>query len=139
MKILAIETSCDETAIAIVDFRGTKRHPSISVLANIVSSQIAIHKKFGGVVPNLARREHEKNLAPILITALKEAKFLNPKFEIRSPKWFDELTIPSKIEGQIQDSKSQTLDSILAREPELLKQFKKHILSFPKPEIDAIA
>jgi N6-L-threonylcarbamoyladenine synthase len=65
MKILAIETSCDETGIALLDATGGLRAPKFSVLANLVSSQIPIHRPFGGVVPNLAKREHLKNL-PIL-------------------------------------------------------------------------
>ena len=73
MKILAIETSCDETAIAIAEFLGTKRNPSVRVLSHIVSSQIKAHQKFGGVVPNLAKREHQKNLPLILKKSLKEA------------------------------------------------------------------
>ncbi len=66
MKILAIETSCDETAIAVLD--------NLKVLSNQVLSQIKIHKPFGGVVPNLAMREHRKNLPIILKRALEEAK-----------------------------------------------------------------
>ncbi len=66
MKILAIETSCDETSIAIVKSSGTLRAPKFEVLENVVSSQIAIHRPFGGVVPNLAKREHIKNLPKIL-------------------------------------------------------------------------
>ena len=68
MKILAIETSCDETAIAILEIRGGK----FEVRSNVVLSQIKIHKKFGGVVPNLAMREHRKNLPIVLKRALKE-------------------------------------------------------------------
>lgn len=63
--LLAIETSCDETAMALVEASGIKNNPSFKVVKNIISSQIEIHKKFGGVVPNLAKREHKKNL-PIL-------------------------------------------------------------------------
>lgn len=63
--ILAIETSCDETAVALVKCSGGLKKPSFKVLENIVSSQIKIHRPFGGVVPNLAKREHIKNL-PIL-------------------------------------------------------------------------
>ena len=81
MRILAIETSCDETAIAIAEFTGPKTSPRISVLSNIVSSQIAVHRKFGGVVPNLARREHEKNLTFVLERAFKEERFSNFKSE----------------------------------------------------------
>ena len=70
MKILAIETSCDETAIAVLD--------DLTVLSNVVLSQIKIHKPFGGVVPNLAKREHQKNLPTVLKKALFDAK-LTPK------------------------------------------------------------
>src|SRR3989344_4688788 len=66
MKILAIETSCDEKAIAILD--------NLKVLSNVVLSQIKIHRPFGGVVPNLAKREHQKNLPVVLKRALTEAK-----------------------------------------------------------------
>lgn len=63
--ILSIETSCDETAMALVRCGGTLKSPEFEVLKNIVSSQIAIHRPFGGVVPNLAKREHLKNLPKI--------------------------------------------------------------------------
>jgi N6-L-threonylcarbamoyladenine synthase len=66
MRILAIETSCDETGIAIVDAQGGVRNPRFSIERNLVASQIPIHRPFGGVVPNLAKREHLKNL-PILL------------------------------------------------------------------------
>jgi N6-L-threonylcarbamoyladenine synthase len=65
MKLLAIETSCDETALALVECEGNLQNPRFDVLKSIVASQIAIHREFGGVVPNLAKREHLKNL-PII-------------------------------------------------------------------------
>lgn len=70
MKILAIETSCDETAFAILEASGTIKSPIYKVIKNIVSSQIAIHREWGGVVPNLAKREHMKNL-PLIFEKLK--------------------------------------------------------------------
>ncbi|MBI2674196.1 MAG: tRNA (adenosine(37)-N6)-threonylcarbamoyltransferase complex transferase subunit TsaD [Candidatus Yanofskybacteria bacterium] len=70
MKILGVETSCDETAIAVVEVKGNK----IRVLSNIVSSQVKLHAKYGGVVPNLAAREHEKNLPHVFRGALKKSK-----------------------------------------------------------------
>jgi N6-L-threonylcarbamoyladenine synthase len=65
MLTLGIETSCDETAAAVL--RDDK------VLSSIVSSQIDIHKRYGGVVPELASREHLKNLLPIVREALAAA------------------------------------------------------------------
>ncbi len=75
MKILGIETSCDETAIAVLEVESLKsKVESIKVLSNIVSSQVKIHSKYGGVVPNLAAREHEKNLPRVFRSALKKSK-----------------------------------------------------------------
>ncbi len=64
--ILSIDTSCDETAAAVTKGR--------RVLSNVVYSQIKTHQPWGGIVPNLARREHEKKIGPVINQALKEAK-----------------------------------------------------------------
>src|SRR3989338_244083 len=72
--ILSIETSCDETSIALLECGGTLKNPKFNVLENIVSSQIKIHRPFGGVVPNLAKREHIKNLPKILANLTKKHK-----------------------------------------------------------------
>jgi N6-L-threonylcarbamoyladenine synthase len=73
VKILAIETSCDETAVSILDCTGELPTPSIKVLGNALLSQIHIHKEYGGVYPMLAKREHEKNLPILLEQALSES------------------------------------------------------------------
>ncbi len=73
MKILSIETSCDDTAISIFEVRGTAK-PSFKVLANNSNSQINIHIPYGGVYPVLAKREHAKNLPILLEASLKQAK-----------------------------------------------------------------
>src|SRR3972149_6301836 len=73
MLILAIETSCDDTACAVLKITGDKK-PKFEILSNIVSSQIKIHKPYGGVVPTLAAREHKKNLPVVFRRALREAK-----------------------------------------------------------------
>jgi N6-L-threonylcarbamoyladenine synthase len=70
MRILSIETSCDETAFALLDCSGTLSAPRFKVLRHLIASQIEIHRPFGGVVPNIAKREHMKNL-PILLDELK--------------------------------------------------------------------
>jgi len=74
MKILAIETSCDETAMAIVEIKQEIKNIKFKILANEVSSQIDIHKEYGGVFPALAKREHIKNLPLVFEKVLKEAK-----------------------------------------------------------------
>ncbi len=72
MRILSIETSCDETAFAVVECKGGLTNPSFKVEKNLVSSQINIHRPFGGVVPNLAKREHLKNL-PLIFNKLEKS------------------------------------------------------------------
>lgn len=64
--ILAIESSCDETAAAVVE-RGAR------TLSSVVASQIAIHSSYGGVVPELASREHLRNIVPVVRAALEKA------------------------------------------------------------------
>ena len=66
MKILGIETSCDDTGVSVYDSeRG--------LLSNVVSSQVKLHAEWGGVYPDLAAREHTKNIIPVLDKALKDA------------------------------------------------------------------
>jgi N6-L-threonylcarbamoyladenine synthase len=65
MTLLAIETSCDETSAAVVR--------EGQVLSNVVSSQIALHAEYGGVVPELATREHLRNWLPVTRAALRAA------------------------------------------------------------------
>ena len=67
MIILGIESSCDETSIAVLK-------DGKEILSNKISSQIAIHKEYGGVVPEIASRQHIKNIAAILDEALTEAQ-----------------------------------------------------------------
>lgn len=78
MKILAIETSCDETAVALV--KAEKN--SFKVIEDLVSSQVRIHAPFGGVVPNLAAREHLKNLPLLLKKLLKKNKITSEKIDL---------------------------------------------------------
>lgn len=70
MKLLSIETSCDETAAAILEYEDG----ALIVLSSVVSSQIALHAPYGGVVPNLAAREHVRNVIPVVEETLTEAQ-----------------------------------------------------------------
>src|SRR5215470_6200622 len=65
--ILGIESSCDETAVAVV-------RSGEEVISNVVASQIATHQPYGGVVPELASREHLRAIVPVVRQALLEAK-----------------------------------------------------------------
>jgi N6-L-threonylcarbamoyladenine synthase len=66
MKILAIDTSCDETSAAVTDGR--------RVLSNVIYSQILLHKKWGGVVPSIAKRAHEERIDFVVESALTKLK-----------------------------------------------------------------
>jgi N6-L-threonylcarbamoyladenine synthase len=66
MRILGIETSCDETAAAVVDQNG-------AVLSDVVHSQVAVHAPYGGVVPELASRDHLRNIGPVVQAAAERA------------------------------------------------------------------
>ena len=66
MLLLTIETSCDETAAAVV-------RDGRFILSSVVSSQVAIHAEYGGVVPEIASREHLEMITPVIRQALEEA------------------------------------------------------------------
>jgi N6-L-threonylcarbamoyladenine synthase len=67
MKILGIETSCDETAAAMVE-------DGVNILSNVISSQIDIHRRYGGVVPEVASRQHLITILPVIESCLQQAK-----------------------------------------------------------------
>ncbi|MDP6704272.1 MAG: tRNA (adenosine(37)-N6)-threonylcarbamoyltransferase complex transferase subunit TsaD [archaeon] len=81
MRILAIETSCDDTGIAILECEGDT-NPSFRIVANQLASQIDIHQEYGGIYPAAAKREHEKNLPITLKKALNEANLSNTEPDI---------------------------------------------------------
>src|SRR5271156_984640 len=66
VHILGIESSCDETSAAVV-VNGSE------VLSNVVSSQVPLHRRYGGVVPELASREHLRQIVPVVREALEQA------------------------------------------------------------------
>ncbi len=69
MRILALETSCDETAASVVEFIDGQ----VSIITNVISSQAEMHAAWGGVVPQLAAREHIRNIVPIIERAIHES------------------------------------------------------------------
>lgn len=122
MRILSIESSCDESALAI-----TEQNPSlgkfapITVLANNVLSQIDIHREYGGVFPAVAKREHAKALTPLLIKTLSDAGL--------------HLAEPTPIDPVL----AQEITLLLEREPELLEHMLAIMPTIARPQIDAIA
>jgi N6-L-threonylcarbamoyladenine synthase len=74
VKILAIETSCDETSAAVVkDGPSTSLGTSLKILSNVVASQVEFHQKYGGIVPEIASRKHIEVINPIIREALEKA------------------------------------------------------------------
>jgi N6-L-threonylcarbamoyladenine synthase len=73
MIILGIETSCDETAVAVLEGTGDPSPSAIKLRSNIIASQIALHRQFGGVVPEVASRCHVETIIPVMDKALGEA------------------------------------------------------------------
>ena len=127
MRILGIESSCDETAVSIIEVGGTKNAPHIRVLANVVFSQVKLHAKFGGVVPNLAKREHQKNFVPVLLAALRESGIVKRESRIKQNV------------SNTHDSRFKILTSILEREQELFPRMVAKVVPLKVPAIDAIA
>ena len=124
MKILAIETSCDETALAVLDVKGGAKNPSITTMSHQVASQIALHTQYGGVFPMMAKREHSKNIIPLFRKTLEQS-FPNIKATNKTQK--------------IDVKSNKKIAEILSREPELFEQFLPFITSIKKPAIDMIA
>ncbi|MEA2092388.1 MAG: tRNA (adenosine(37)-N6)-threonylcarbamoyltransferase complex transferase subunit TsaD [Patescibacteria group bacterium] len=113
MIILAIETSCDDTGIALLK----KEKGKIKTIASVVSSQNEVHEKWGGVYPSEAKREHQKNLIPALIAVLQKSNFLK--------------------KGET--SKHPEVEKILWRETILLSNLKDFLKKYRIKKIDAIA
>ncbi len=118
MKILSIETSCDESAISIVEAFGGLKNPEFKVVSSALHSQIEMHKEFGGVYPSLAKREHSRNLVPLL----KEV-----------------LSGENGDYTKISEDKGRKIQKILEREPRLLELFQEAVPNLKKPNIDYIA
>jgi N6-L-threonylcarbamoyladenine synthase len=123
MIILGIETSCDETAVALIEGRGGLKKPEFKVLGNAIYSQVKLHEEFGGVFPMLAKREHSKNLVPLFAQALKNAKKLGKIAKSR----------------RAEPAMEKRIRKILDREPELAEHFLAFLPTITKPKIDAIA
>ncbi|MDB5195058.1 MAG: hypothetical protein JWO84_242 [Parcubacteria group bacterium] len=120
MKLLAIETSCDETAVAILEGMGDETSARFRIRGNALLSQIEIHREFGGVFPAVAKREHAKNLVPLLEAALAEAELLKE----------DTQSFSDEVRNQV--------SALLEREPELDEAFFASLREMEKPDIDCI-
>jgi len=130
MKILGIETSCDETGVCIIECHKSDDDTVLTVLGNQLYSQVALHEQYGGVFPMMAKREHAKNLVPLLKKCLEEADLIVE----RKLYQVDSININKSSVDSLDITKN-----ILEREPELFVELVKLLETIEKPVIDYIA
>lgn len=122
MKLLAIETSCDETAVAVLEgAAGEGTSATFTLLGNALLSQIDIHKEYGGVYPMIAKREHAKNLVPLLDSALTQAG------------------MREEVANELSEELRAEITQILEREPGLADAMLAFLTTTARPDIEAIA
>jgi N6-L-threonylcarbamoyladenine synthase len=127
MIILGIETSCDDTAISLIKTNASalkKKQPSFSdfeILSDYVSSQASIHSPYGGVFPAIAKREHQKNITPLLIKSLKNSGLLK------------------KNKKGIDAKKLLKVQKVLERNQDIFNALKEFFKEYDVPEINKIA
>jgi N6-L-threonylcarbamoyladenine synthase len=134
MKILSIETSCDETGIALVEVDASQTQIKAHTIQSELFSQIDIHKEFGGVFPVVAKREHAKWL-PILMekVLLKGLDSSSTCFDSSKQKY------PCGARGNDRPEIWPQIEKILEREIGLFEPTKKLLLTHSKPDVDMIA
>lgn len=129
MITLGIETSCDETALALIETKGSGIDLECRVIASLVHSQAELHSAYGGVYPTLAKREHGKNLVPLFHKLLIEAedilKQITP-FSLLPASFFSESIETFKKE-------------VAPQNPELFESFAAAEFLKTKPQVDRIA
>ncbi len=121
MIILSIETSCDETAVSILEATGVFPHATYNVLGNALFSQIETHKEYGGVFPAVAKREHARTLVPMLTQALEEAD------------------LSKTAENSLSEERREEIYTILHREEGLGDALIEFFETHERPDIDLIA
>ena len=121
MNILSIETSCDETAVSVVNSTGEFPRARYEVIGNALYSQVAVHAPYGGVFPALAKREHVKTLIPMLTEALEEAELLEAG------------------ETPVTEAQQTLIRELCAHEAEMADAFIEFFATHEKPTLDLIA
>jgi N6-L-threonylcarbamoyladenine synthase len=122
MIILGIETSCDETALSLIEATGDIATPRFKILATVLHSQIELHKQYGGVFPMMAKREHAKNIIPLFDSLMQK-------------------NILEEVSNSIilSDSIKEQIKTIFKKETNLAENFIEYIEKTPQQKIDMIA
>ncbi len=121
MIILSIETSCDETAVSIIEATGEFPVATYEILGNALFSQASMHAEYGGVFPAVAKREHAKTLVPMLEAALIEADMLETS------------------SSDISDTLTAKITHTLEREPDMHAALTEFLKEHSLPTFDLIA
>jgi N6-L-threonylcarbamoyladenine synthase len=122
MRILGIETSADETGVALIEATGSgEKDFAYKILGNALLSQAELHTRYGGIFPNLAKREHGRNLTPVLMEALRLSD------QLREGK------------SSADQDKIDQVEKILTREHEMFTYLAQFLRAYGKPDIDCIA
>lgn len=117
MKILAIETSCDETGICVI----SKKDELLEVSGNALSSQIELHAKYGGVFPAMAKRAHAAKIIPLIIEALLQANLLAEELSSFGETYRTEI------------------ENLCTKETEMIEPLISFFNTYAKPDIAYIA
>ena len=116
MIILGIETSCDDTALALIETRGSGSTFECRVISSLVHSQAELHSAYGGVFPTLAKREHGKNIVPLLHKLIIDSKdALNEIKHIKRPSEISKdhfNTIIESFRTTLQGSNPDLIESV---------------------------
>ena len=121
MRTLGIETSADETGVALIEASGESEDDfHFKILGNALLSQADLHTRYGGIFPNLARREHSRNLVPVLMECLRQGNEL--------------------LEGKrdVHEEQITEVKMILEREHELYSYLAEFLREYGRPNIDCI-
>ena len=132
MIILAIETSCDDTCAAILQ--------NDIVLSNVISSQTDLHKAWGGVVPDIAKRAHLERIMPVILTAMKRAKVTFDDVEIiavtQGPGLAIALSVGVNTAKELAIKYKKKLVSVNHVEGHILSNFLKNKNGLPERKIE---
>lgn len=122
MKILAIETSCDETALSVLETKELKTGIYVKVLGNAINSQIKIHEKYGGVFPALAKRAHAENIIPLLNIVLKDSGLLKGL----------------KNKRKLDQKEKNKIEKLFSHEAEIIPEIISIYEKYSTPKLDKI-
>ena len=126
--LLAIETSCDDTGIALLKVSEHTTRTTFTTLANEISSQVALHQQYGGVFPAMAKREHARNIVPLFVQALRNAKLLKPLSKKSTPSNY----------AIIGSREYKKLQKVLEREAEMFHAIVGFLSAYEMPQFDQL-